>query len=139
MHIAIIGCGQLSRMLALAGIPLGFRFSFIADSPDQDTRCVDQLGTTVHWNPDQSPEILFNCLGRPDVVTAEKEQIDIALLEALKPYCNVHPNTRSFASMQDRSNEKQLLNQLGIPCAPHVYGVSAAEAIETLAVPFYKN
>ncbi len=51
MHIAIIGCGQLSRMLALAGIPLGFRFTFIADTQGQDTRCVEHLGEIVQWHP----------------------------------------------------------------------------------------
>ena len=76
MHIGIIGCGQLSRMLAIAGIPLGFRFTFLADVPGQDTRCVDHLGDVVAWDPAQSTDSLFELMGRPDVVTAEKEQLD---------------------------------------------------------------
>ena len=92
MHIGIIGCGQLSRMLALAGIPLGFRFTFLADVPGQDTRCVEQLGDVVLWDPEQDQRSLFELMGHPDVVTAEKEQLDPTLLEVLRDHCPVHPN-----------------------------------------------
>lgn len=135
MHVAIVGCGQLSRMLALAGIPLGFRFSFIADDPGQDTRCVEQLGTVVSWNQGQTAAELIDLLGRPDIVTTEKEQIDPDLLSAIEPHCTVHPNPASFATLQDRSKEKQLLDDLGVPSAPHVYGQTAAQAAATLSLP----
>ncbi len=122
-------------MLALAGIPLGFRFSFIADDLGQDTRCVEQLGTVVHWHPGQSPGDLYDLLGRPDVVTAEKEQIDISLLELLQTLCDVHPNPASFAVLQDRSREKRLLDDLQIPTAPYVHARPAAEAVRKLSLP----
>jgi 5-(carboxyamino)imidazole ribonucleotide synthase len=48
MRIAIAGCGQLARMLALAGWEMGHHFSFIAD-PGEGTDCVDGLG------PSRSP------------------------------------------------------------------------------------
>lgn len=135
MHIAIVGCGQLSRMLALAGIPLGLRFSFIADEPMQDTRCVQQLGKVVHWEPGQAPEDFYNALGRPTVVTAEKEQIDVALLHSLQPFCDVHPSSASFTVLQDRSKEKLLLADLGISFTPYIHARSAVEAIEKLSLP----
>ncbi len=135
MHIAIIGCGQLSRMLALAGIPLGFRFSFIADDPGQDTACVEQLGAVVHWRPGQAPQELVAALGGPDVVTAEKEQIDPDLLRALETCCTVHPNPGAFAALQDRGREKRLLADLGIPSTPHVLGRTAAAAAASLSLP----
>ena len=135
MHIAIVGCGQLSRMLALAGIPLGFRFSFVADDEGQDTRCVEQLGDVVHWHEGQSPQALIDTLGQPDVITTEKEQIDPSLLRSLEPFCTVHPNPGAFAALQDRSKEKQLLAELDVPSAPHVYRESAAEASKRLSLP----
>lgn len=135
MHVAIVGCGQLSRMLALAGIPLGFRFSFIADDPGQDTRCVEQLGAVIRWVPGQSPDELYDLLGKPDVITAEKEQIDISLLQSLLPFCPVHPNPGSFADLQDRSKEKQLLDKLGIPGAPYVEGKDDKEVSARLSLP----
>ena len=39
MRIAIAGCGQLARMLALAGWEMGHHFSFIAD-PGEGTDSV---------------------------------------------------------------------------------------------------
>ena len=46
MRIAIAGCGQLARMLALAGWEMGHHFSFIAD-PGEGTDCVAGLGPVV--------------------------------------------------------------------------------------------
>lgn len=135
MHIAIIGCGQLSRMLALAGIPLGFRFSFIADTPDTDARPVERLGTVIGWERERSAASLYARLGRPDVVTAEKEQVDTSLLELLSRYCAVHPNPAAFATFQDRRREKALLSRLRIPSSPHVHATSAAEAADKLTLP----
>ena len=48
MRIAIAGCGQLARMLALAGWEMGHHFSFIAD-PGEGTDCVAGLGEVVVW------------------------------------------------------------------------------------------
>ena len=42
MKIGIIGAGQLGRMLALAGYPLGLRFVFLDQSDDAPGA---QLGT----------------------------------------------------------------------------------------------
>lgn len=135
MHIGIIGCGQLSRMLAIAGIPLGFRFTFLADVPGQDTRCVDHLGDVVAWDPAQSTNSLFDLMGRPDVVTAEKEQLDPTLLEALQAHCPVHPNPASFRLFQDRGREKQILDELQVPNVPYVHARPAAEAAAELSLP----
>ena len=135
MHIAIIGCGQLSRMLALAGIPLGFKFSFIDDSGLQDASCVDGLGTLVEWQSGNSFERLYVALGQPDVVTAEKEQVDVSLLKGLQSYCAVHPNANAFSICQDRHKEKQLLDALKIPCAAYVYGEPLSVCAERLSLP----
>ena len=121
MHIAIIGCGQLSRMLALAGIAMGFKFSFIADA-QEDSRCVKGLGKVVQWQPNVSVSELYAELEQPNLVTAEKEQVAISLLHALQAHCPVHPNPQAFSACQHRHREKKLLDQLNIPCAPYIYG-----------------
>ena len=134
MHIAIMGCGQLSRMLALAGIPMGIQFSFIAEAAE-DTRCVDGLGKVVHWQADLSASELYEALGRPDHLTVEKEQVDVALMQLLQPYCNVNPNPEAFAVCQHRYREKQLLDSLGIPCAPYSYGLPTDSAAKAIPLP----
>lgn len=128
MHIGIIGCGQLSRMLALAGIPMGLKFSFIAD-PTEDSRCVEGLGTVVRRQPGEPAAELYDALGRPDRLTVEKEQVDVSLLQQLQAYCPVHPNPQAFAACQHRHREKQLLDSLDIPCAAYDYGLPSAAKI----------
>ncbi|MFL0797041.1 MAG: 5-(carboxyamino)imidazole ribonucleotide synthase [Cellvibrionaceae bacterium] len=134
MHIAIVGCGQLSRMMALAAIPMGFTFSFVADE-GEDTRCVDFLGKVVKWVPGSSIAELYEALGRPAKITVEKEQVDIALVEALQAHCPVHPNPVAFSACQHRYREKQLLDQLGIPCAPYIYGMPSDDAAKKIPLP----
>ena len=121
MHIGIVGCGQLSRMLALAGIPMGFKFSFIAD-PEEDTDCIDNLGPVARPGPSGDMADIYKQLGSPDLFTVEKEQVDLALVKALQQQAPVHPNARAFAACQHRRREKQLLDRLNIPSSAYVYG-----------------
>ena len=134
MRVAIVGCGQLSRMLALAGLPLGIQFSFIAEA-GEPTVCVDGLGAIVVWQPGDDIALLYQQLGQPNCVTIEKEQVDIALLESLSQYCSVYPSLKAIRNCQHRHLEKQLLEQLNIPCANYVYlqSGSAAPAQNNLA------
>lgn len=134
MHIAIVGCGQLSQMLAQAGIPLDHTFSFLAD-PNEDTRCVDDLGTVVRWQHDAATKDIYNALGKPDCLTVEKEQVELTLIEAFEPYCPVHPNPKAFAACQHRHREKQLLDELKIPCSPFVYGQPADAVAANIPLP----
>ena len=134
MHIAIIGSGQLARMSALAGIPLGLSFSFLADE-HEDTRSIEGLGGVVRVTADQSGSSLYAALGKPDAITVEKEQVDVALLKLLQPHCPVHPCPEAFAACQHRYREKQLLDSLAIPSSSYTFGQSAAEAIKALSQP----
>jgi 5-(carboxyamino)imidazole ribonucleotide synthase len=139
MRIAIVGCGQLSRMMALAGIPFGIQFSFINDSDNDDTRCVDGLGKVVkltdYWQEGQDAQRLFDALEKPDCVTVEKEQVDIKILEVLAPLTQVNPCVDAVKACQHRHNEKSLLARLTIPSSPSLYCVTANEAMEKLNLP----
>ena len=134
MRVAIVGCGQLSQMLAQAGIPIGLKFSFVAE-PDEDTRCVDGLGEVVRYQQGAAIGDLFEQLQRPDVITVEKEQVDSVLLRSLSEYCAVYPDADSVAVCQHRYREKQLLDSLEIANAPYVYGVADAGCIDKLGLP----
>ena len=63
MRIAIAGCGQLARMLALAGWEMGHHFSFIAD-PGEGTDCVDGLGPVVARDDHPEPAARLEALSR---------------------------------------------------------------------------
>ena len=124
MRVAIVGCGQLARMLALAGWPLGLRFSFLTDAND-NTDGVRGLGEIVLHQAAMSPAELFDALGQPDVITVEKEAVDTELLRALKQFCPVHPDPDAIYECQNRRRQKQRLNALEIPNTPHKFAQDA--------------
>ncbi len=117
MHIGIIGCGQLARLLALAGWHMGLSFGFLA-SQGESTRCVRGLGRIARRAPDATPDQIYRALGRPDVITVEREHVDIELLEALASRCRIYPDPEAVRTCGDRALERQLLSALAIPSAP---------------------
>ncbi|WP_101760062.1 5-(carboxyamino)imidazole ribonucleotide synthase [Oceanicoccus sp. KOV_DT_Chl] len=136
MHVAIIGCGQLARMLALAGIPLGIKFSFICDTGEHsDTVCVNGLGEIAYWQPESSVEALYTALGSPDLITVEKEQVELSLLRDLSKFSAVYPSIQAIETTKDRFKERCLLDSLDIPVAPYLFGHSIEEAVKQLGLP----
>ena len=120
MHIAIIGCGQLARMLALSGWSMGIRFSFLADE-HEDARCVEGLGIVVRQQQGDSPEDVFVALGKPDIITIEKEAVDGGLLQALNAHCQVFPRPQNVHLIQHRARQKEFLRDNAIPTAPFLH------------------
>ncbi len=116
MHIAIVGSGQLARMMTVAGWRLGCSFSFLAEN-GENTSCVEGLGDIVQIDHHSTPQALYEALGKPDVVTVEKEHVDIELLKSLQTHCPVHPNPEAIAVTQHRGREKTFLNDIGVPTA----------------------
>ena len=139
MQIAIAGCGQLARMLALAGWEMGHHFSFIAD-PGEGTDCVAGLGPVVARDDYPEAAALFEALGRPDVVTVEKEHVSVALLQGLAEHCLVAPSPEAIRICQHRGREKTALQNLGISTAPFQLvedGPSLMAAVEALGCPAF--
>ncbi len=140
MRIAIIGCGQLAQMLALAGIPLGIKFSFLADEGKQtDTQCVTGLGEIVVRNGHDTVEQLYRQLHCPDIVTVEKEHVDASLLRAFSEHCEVHPGHKAVSVCQHRYREKSMLDSLNIPTAHYAYLSNAQDMMsvrERFEYPF---
>ena len=135
MRIAIVGCGQLSRMLALAGLPMGLKFSFINDNAQPDTTCIDGLGKVVAWQLGDGFADLYAALGEPDIVTIEKEQLNVELLKGLQAFCPVYPNPEAVVVCQDRHQERLLLDKLNIPCSGYIYGEPLDVCAKKLALP----
>lgn len=139
MHIAIFGCGQLAQMTAQAGIPHGYRFSFIADE-GEDTRCVDDLGAVVVFQKDMTAESLLAALQQPDVITVEKEMVNAQLLADLQSHTAVYPNSNAIYLSQNRIREKNFLRHNGIPTADFEIIESQAQLDslpERLGLPIY--
>ena len=114
MIVGIVGGGQLARMLALAGCPLGLEFVFL--DPARDA-CAAPLGQHLRGGYDDRA-LLARLAERADVVTYEFENVPSESVEFLSVIATVHPNSRTLAVARDRSAEKVLFRELGIPTTP---------------------
>jgi 5-(carboxyamino)imidazole ribonucleotide synthase len=122
--IGVLGAGQLGRMLALAGLPLGLRFVFVDPSADPPAAA---LGEHVRAEYD-SPEALAR-LASCDVVTYEFENVPVASVQALSDRTRVHPSLHALGTAQDRWLEKSCFRELGIP-TPQFFDVGSKAALD---------
>ncbi|MGC9457061.1 MAG: 5-(carboxyamino)imidazole ribonucleotide synthase [Halothiobacillaceae bacterium] len=112
-HIGIVGGGQLGQMLALAGIPLGYRFTFL-DPAHQP--CATLLGH--HVQAEYDDEEALERLGiECDLVTFEFENVPADAITLLGRFTEVFPGPPSLQATQDRLDEKHLLRSLDVPVA----------------------
>ncbi|HUO80624.1 MAG TPA: 5-(carboxyamino)imidazole ribonucleotide synthase [Steroidobacteraceae bacterium] len=114
MRVAVIGAGQLGRMLALAGYPLGIRCEFYDRSADTPG---GQVGPIVSGAFDDL-ERLADLARRADVVTFDWENVPVTSLAPLVRLAPVYPQPAALAVAQDRLLEKTLFRDLGIPTPP---------------------
>ncbi len=109
--VGILGGGQLARMLALSGAPLGLRFLVMDTAPDA---CAGQFAPLLVG--DYRDEVaLAEFASKVDVATFDFENVPADSAEWLSQRVPVFPNPRALAVAQDRLVEKTLFQQLGIP------------------------
>lgn len=122
MRIGILGAGQLGRMLALAGYPIGASFSFY------DTSGAPSAGIgDITIDQSSSREKLQSFLNNVDLVTYEFENIPLELTQRVETSKPLYPSSESIRVCQNRVEEKKLFAQLGIPAAPYRTASSAKE------------
>lgn len=124
MKIGILGAGQLARMIALAGYPLGLEFIFLDPSADA---CANRLGEHLLGDYNDS-ELLAQLAERADVVTYEFENVPAPVAEFLATHTEVHPDPKALATAQDRLVEKNFFNDIGIPTPAY----AAVDSFENL-------
>ena len=112
--IGILGAGQLARMLAISGIPLGFKFRFLDPATSSPASCVGE-----HINsPFEDSSALHKLANSSDVITYEFENIPVSVVGDLARIRGVYPPPIALESSQDRLVEKQFFNKHGIATAP---------------------
>ena len=134
MRIGIIGAGQLGRMLALSGYPLGLRFTFLDPSDDA---CGAQVGEHIVGAYDD-PKKLQQLAKEVDVISFEFENVPVKTLEAIAKRKQIFPPISALATSQDRLLEKTLFKKLGIatPAFKAVESLSDLQAaVDSLGVP----
>jgi 5-(carboxyamino)imidazole ribonucleotide synthase len=121
MKIGALGGGQLGRMMALAGYPLGLALHFFDKSADAPAGQVAPI-TVADFNDTQALTRFAEGL---DVVTYEFENVPSSaahLLSELVPRFLPPPGALEIA--QDRYVQKRFFQQLGVP-------TSAFQAVHT--------
>ena len=97
-RVGIVGAGQLGRMLALAGYPLGIDCTLLDTSADAPGA---QVAGSVLGSLDD-PRALAKLADVVDVVTLEIENVAVAALESLDGRIDVFPPPAAVAASQDR-------------------------------------
>ncbi|MBV6415954.1 MAG: N5-carboxyaminoimidazole ribonucleotide synthase [Steroidobacteraceae bacterium] len=111
MTVAIVGAGQLGRMLALAGYPLGLEFRFLDRAADTPGGQVAPILTG-----DFTDRRLLRRLARgAQVVTFDWENVAVEPLRALADRVDFAPPLDALAASQDRLTEKRLFEKLRVP------------------------
>ncbi len=110
MVVGILGGGQLARMLALAGLPLGLRFRCLDPAPDAVAGHTAELVVGAYDDP-QALRLLVRGVR---LVTFEFENVPVAAADWLQEHALVAPAPTALAVGQDRLREKQLFRSLGM-------------------------
>ncbi len=134
MRIGIIGAGQLGRMMALSGIPLGLDFTMYDRSTDVPGAAVARI---VAGEFDDRRKLAAFARG-VDVVTFDWENVPVASVREIAKIRPVWPPPRALEIAQDRLAEKRLFLRLGMRVAPFAAvdsGLALARAIAELGTP----
>lgn len=125
MTLGILGGGQLARMMALAGAPLGLRFLVLDGNAES---CAGQFAPMLVGEYGDEA-VLRQFAGQVDVATFDFENVPATTAEWLAAHTPVFPGSRALAVAQDRLSEKSLFRELGIP-VPDFADVASRAALD---------
>lgn len=127
--VGVVGGGQLGRMLALAGLPLGFHFIFLDPAADA---CARHLGRHL-CAPFDDAEALAELGARSDVITFEFENAPARAVAEAVGNTPTWPPAEALNTARDRLFEKTLFQQQGIATARFANVESQAELEQAVA------
>jgi 5-(carboxyamino)imidazole ribonucleotide synthase len=112
MTVAVLGAGQLGRMLALAGYPLGLDFLFLDPAKEAPA---GQIAPVLQGSF-TDPKLLARLARNSEVATIDWENVSVEALRALEESgAHIAPPINAIATAQDRVSEKRLFERLRIP------------------------
>jgi 5-(carboxyamino)imidazole ribonucleotide synthase len=111
MKVGILGGGQLGRMLALAGYPLGLRFRVLDLSPEAPAGQISEL-MVADFN---DTDALKRFAAGLDLITYEFENVPVDAARFLSRRTPVYPPPQALEVAQDRIAEKSFFDALAIP------------------------
>jgi len=128
-RVGILGGGQLARMLALAGHPLGARFVTLDPAPDA---CAGAVSRHIAGNYDDRAK-LEEFAAMADIVTYEFENVPAESVTYLAEKLPVYPPPLALAVSRDRLREKTLFRELSIP-TPNFCPVASVDDLSRAAL-----
>ena len=123
--VGILGGGQLARMLALSGAPLGLRFLMMDTAGDA---CAGQFSPMVVGDY-RDEAALGEFASKIDVATFDFENVPAESAQWLSERVPVFPSPRALGVAQDRLAEKTLFRELGIP-VPSFFAISTRAELD---------
>ncbi len=134
--IAILGGGQLGRMLSLAAARLGFDTLVLSPEPDAIAGRVATHSLVADYEDRDALEAVAQM---SSLVTFEFENVPAAVVETLRALgVDVAPGPLALATAQDRVVEKAFLNDCGAPTVDFaaIEGLDALrEALDRIGAP----
>jgi 5-(carboxyamino)imidazole ribonucleotide synthase len=109
-RVGIVGGGQLGRMLALAGYPLGIRCTTL--DPGTATPAAEVAPSLVGAYDDR--DALARLADGVDVITYEFENVPVDAMRWIRARAPVYPPPEALEMAQDRLHEKQLFESVGL-------------------------
>src|SRR3954464_3998992 len=134
MTVGIVGAGQLGRMMALAGYPLGLDFLFL----DKDANTPGGQVAPILEGELTDRGLLGKLSERCGVLTFDWENIPVEALENLPGRARIAPPLRALGCAQDRLSEKRTFELLGIPTTRYAAVDSRASlelAVKSIGLP----
>jgi len=124
-RIGVLGAGQLGRMLAIAGYPLGQKFGFYGTSHDEPSALLGNM-----FNQTDDANSLNQLVDFSDVITYESENTSVEQVREIAKTTPVYPAEKSLFISQHRGREKAMFDQLSISCAPY----QVVDSLESLKI-----
>ncbi|MDX1351945.1 MAG: ATP-grasp domain-containing protein, partial [Thiomicrorhabdus sp.] len=124
-RIGVLGAGQLGRMMAIAGYPLGQKFGFYGTSHDEPSALLGHM-----YKQTDDTNSLNQLVEFADVITYESENTCVEQVREIAKTTPVYPAEKSLFVSQHRGREKAMFDQLAIPCAPY----QVVDSLESLKV-----
>lgn len=136
MIIGILGAGQLGRMLALSGYPLGLEFRFLDTDP---TSPAGQIAPQLIGNY-KDTDLLDQFAHECDIVTLEFENVPVEATHYLAQKLPLYPSSEVLEISQDRLFEKEFFQKINMNC-PTFHPVETLEdleeGIQKIGYPFF--
>lgn len=134
MKVGILGAGQLGRMLAEAGRPLGMEFRFLDPAGEISARGLGDHICAAFEDVDALDEFHQGL----DVITYEFENVPVESVRWLAERVPVHPSPEALRVAQDRLFEKRHFRDLGVavpPFSDFFFRDEFNEALRRIGIP----